>query len=71
MSEIYAAVHDALSRALVPVVQMAPKAMPDRPVPWYLTEPLSRDPEAVRARGRAQMLALAARYPRNVKGYDA
>ena len=38
---------------------------PDWPRPWYL----SAEPVRDLAKGRAQMAALAARYPRNVKGF--
>ena len=67
MTETYAATRDALSHALVPVVQMAPNEMPKYERPWYLPAA----PELVRdlAKGRAQMADLALRYPNNVKGF--
>jgi hypothetical protein len=67
MSEMYVAVQDALSHALVPVVQMSVKEMPKYVRPWYL--PASAQPVRDLAKGRAQMAALALRYPRNVKGF--
>jgi len=68
MTETFAAVGDALSRALVPVVQMDVKKMPNLPRPWYLPAPPPWKPD--RAKGRAQMARLAAEFPRNVKGWN-
>lgn len=69
MTETFVAVQDALSRSLVPMVQMKVKEMPKLPRPWYLPEAAPSDPAKDLAKGRAQMARLAARHPRNVKGY--
>jgi hypothetical protein len=67
MTEMYAATRDALSHALVPVVQMTVKEMPKYVRPWYL--PPAAEPVRDLAKGRAQVAALAARYPRNMRGF--
>jgi hypothetical protein len=65
MIEIFAAVQDALLRSVVPVVQMKPEALPKLATPWYLPEPTAQKPDL--AKGRAQVAALVARYPRNMR----
>jgi hypothetical protein len=56
MTETFAAVRDALQRAVVPVFGVVMDAMPDLPRPWYLPE--VRSPS--RAVARAGMDALIA-----------
>jgi hypothetical protein len=67
MTEIYMAARDALRRSLVPVVQMTVEAMPTYDRPWYL--PAAPEPVRDLAKGRAQVAALVAKYPRNMKGF--
>ena len=57
MTETFAAVRDALQRAVVPTFGVVMDAMPDLPRPWYLPEIQSR-PQAA---ARAQVDALIAR----------
>ena len=57
MTETFAAVRDALQRAVVPTFGVVMDAMPDLPRPWYLPkmQPSSR------VAARAQIDALIAR----------
>jgi hypothetical protein len=57
MTETFAAVRDALQRAVVPTFGVVMDAMPDLPRPWYLPE-IQSPP---RAAARAQVDALIAR----------
>jgi hypothetical protein len=66
MTEMYAAVRDALLRSVVPTYQVEMKRAPNHPRPWYLP-PLAPPSKAA---GRAQMLRLAALVPGSVKGLD-
>lgn len=66
MTEIFAAVSDALRRSVVPTVAVDMKRIPDYGRPSYLP-PLAPPSKAA---GRAQMMRLARLVPGSVRGYE-
>jgi hypothetical protein len=71
MTEMLVAVRDGVREAVAPLYILAVRPprryteMPTYPRPWYLPAPV--EPVRDLAKGRAQVAALAARYPRNMR----
>jgi hypothetical protein len=72
MTEMLVAVRDGVREAVAPlyILTVQPPRryteMPTFPRPGYLPD-VTLDPEKALAKGRAQVAALAARYPRNMR----
>jgi hypothetical protein len=66
MTEMFAAVRDALLRSVVPTYMVDMKKAPNYPRPWYLP-PLAPPSKAA---GKAQLLRLGMLVPGSVKGYN-